>query len=90
MKWLCNFMVLLGIILALDHSWGAVVLKQKQKRLLFVPHVKCTYSYEVAVHTARGAHYTASNGFQLHAVVSLFVHTSLLSNRGVLFCNFIA
>ena len=29
----------------------------------------CTYDYEVSVHAARGAQSTASDGYQLHALV---------------------
>ena len=63
-------MIFLQVILALDHSRAAVVLEQRHKRLSFVQHAICTYVYEVAVHTARGAHSTASDGFELHALVS--------------------
>ena len=70
MDWLCCFVMLLEVILAVDHSRVAVLLEQRQKRLLFVDQASCTYDYEVAVHTARGAHSTAGEGFQLHALVS--------------------
>lgn len=70
MDWLCCFVMLLEVILAVDHSRAAVLLEQRQKRLSFVHQASCTYDYEVAVHTARGAHSTAGEGFQLHALVS--------------------
>ena len=44
-----------------------------QRHLSLVPYAKCTYSYEVAVHTTRGSHSTESDGFQVHALVSLYV-----------------
>lgn len=70
MNWLCCFLILLEFILAVDHNRAAVLLEQRQKRLLLAHQVSCTYDYEVAVHTARGAHCTAGEGFQLHALVS--------------------
>ena len=76
MNWLCYFVILLAVFLAVDRSKAAVLLEQRQKPLLFVHQASCTYDYEVAVHTARGAQSTAGEGFQLHALVS-----SQLSNR---------
>ena len=71
MNWLCCFVILLEVILAVDRSKAAVLLEQRQKRLLFVHQASCIYDYEVTVHTARGAHSTtAGEGFQLHALVS--------------------
>ena len=70
MNWLCNFVILLAVILAVGPSKAAVLLEQRQKGLLFVHQASCTYDYEVAVHTARGAQSTAGEGFQLHALVS--------------------
>ena len=70
MNWLGCFVILLAVILAVDRGKAAVLLEQRQKRLLFAQQVSCTYDYEVAVHTARGAHSTAGEGFQLHALVS--------------------
>lgn len=40
------------------------------KRLAYLQHSKCTYSYEVAVYTARGSKSTESDGCQIHALVS--------------------
>lgn len=74
MNWLRCLVALLQVILYLDYSKGAV-LKQNRTLLSFVQHAKCTYSYEVAVHSARGAHSTEIDGFQVHALVSLFVNT---------------
>ena len=65
MNWLCNFVILLAVILDVDPSKAAVLLEQRRKGLLFVHQASCTYDYEVAVHTARGAQW-----FQLHALVS--------------------
>ena len=51
---------------------NAAGLKQRKKQQLsFFQHSKCTYSYEVAVHTARGSKSTESDGFQVHALVSV-------------------
>ena len=81
MNWLCCLLALLQAILALDYSRGAVVLDQQQTRLSFIQHAKCTYTYEVAVHTARGARSTASDGFRVHALVSLFLKTYFSSTH---------
>lgn len=86
MNWLCCLLALLQAILALGYSRGAVVLDQKQTRLSFIQHAKCTYTYEVAVHTARGARSTASDGFRVHALVSLFLKT-YFSCMTVVFCT---
>ena len=59
-------------VLVLDFSGSSTVLRPKEKRLLFVQHMQCTYSYEVAVHTARGAKSTERDGFQIHAMVSFY------------------
>ena len=50
-----------------------------QGHLVFVQNSKCIYSYEVAVHTARGSKSTESDGYQLHALVSKF----MLNNLGL-------
>ena len=44
-----------------------------QRHLSLVPNAKCTSSYEVAVHNTSGSHSTESDGFQVHALVSLYV-----------------
>ena len=44
-----------------------------QGHLVFLQNSKCIYSYEVAVHTARGSKSTESDGYQLHALVSKFI-----------------
>lgn len=49
---------------------AAVVAQIREKRLAFFQNSKCTYSYELAVHTARGSKSTESDGYQLHALVS--------------------
>ena len=44
--------------------------KNIERNRLRLDHLTtCTYDYEVSVHTARGAQSTASDGFQLHALV---------------------
>ena len=83
MNWLCNFVILLAVIFAVGPSKAAVLLEQRHKGLLFVHQDSCTYDYEVAVHTGRGAQSTAGEGFQLHALVS-----SELFNRVKLNCVF--
>ena len=70
MNSLSNVPLLWGLILAFDYSWGSMY----QRHLSLVPLAKCTYSYEVAVHTTRGSHSTESDGFQVHALVSLYVY----------------
>ena len=57
MNWLSNVLVLWAYISALDDSWGSVVLDQKLRHVSLVLHAKCTYSYEVAVHTVRGSQF---------------------------------
>jgi len=47
-----------------------VLAEQRGKRLAFSQHSKCTYSYEVALHFARGSKSTDSNGYQLHVLLS--------------------
>jgi len=32
---------------------------------------RCTYEYQVSVNTARGAHSTASQGYEIHSLVSV-------------------
>lgn len=49
----------------------------KQGHLVFLQNSKCIYSYEVAVHTARGSKSTESDGYQLHALVSKFILNNL-------------
>ena len=44
-----------------------------QRYLSLVAHAKCTYSYEVAVHTTRDCHSIESDGYQVHTLVSLYV-----------------
>ena len=56
-----------------------------EKRLFFLQHSKCTYSYEVAVHTARGSKSTESDGYQLHALVRITLIASCLSEIQLLF-----
>ena len=77
-------MILLEAFLTLTYSRAAVVLEQKQQRLSFAQDTTCTYTYEVAVHTARGAHSTASDGFQVHALVSSLLVYKMLNRVGEL------
>ena len=63
--------VLLVIVSAVAfHENAAASDKIQEKRLSFDQHSKCTYSYELAVHTARGSKSTATDGSQIHAMVS--------------------
>ena len=43
-----------------------------QKPLRLKPLTKCTYDYEVTVYTARGEKSTHSDGYQVHALVSIY------------------
>ena len=70
MNWRCCSVIFLQVFLAVDHSSAAALLEQRRKPLSFVHQASCTYDYEVAVHTARGARSTAGEGFHLHALVS--------------------
>ena len=50
---------------------GLVIPQKLSLQLLsFARYTPCSYSYELAVHTARGSRSTESDGFQLHALVS--------------------
>ena len=70
MDWYC--WILLWQFSALVFVKNAAAFKElKERRLSFVQHSRCTYSYEVAVHTARGSKSTYSDGFQVHALVSI-------------------
>ena len=66
---LCNFLQLILNLSILNHCNGALS-SPKQRSLSFDRYSKCTYSYEVSIHTARGAQSTASDGYQVHALVS--------------------
>ena len=70
MDWNCWILLLLQLSAATFSKTAAASKEQKEKRLSFVPLSKCTYSYEVAVHTARGSKSTETDGFQVHALVS--------------------
>ncbi|CAH3145087.1 unnamed protein product [Porites lobata] len=59
---------------------AAVVAQIREKRLAFFQNSKCTYSYELAVHTARGSKSTESDGYQLHALVDV-IHVSREINK---------
>jgi len=70
MDW--HFWILLFLnVSALVYGKNTATFKElKERRLSFIVQSKCTYSYEVAVHTARGSKSTESDGFQVHALVS--------------------
>ena len=71
MDWHRWILLLLQLSQALIFSKNAAAFADlKEKRLAFRQHSKCTYSYEVAVHTARGSKSTEADGYQLHALVS--------------------
>lgn len=70
MDWHCWILLLLQLSAAAFSKTAAASKDQKEKRIVFIQHSKCTYSYEVAVHTARGSKSTESDGFQVHALVS--------------------
>ena len=73
MDWHRWIVLLLQVSLSFIFSKNAAAFADlKEKRLAFLQHSKCTYSYEVAVHTARGSKSTESDGYQLHALVSFF------------------
>ena len=70
MDWYCCILLQ---VLAVTFGKNAAASKElKERRLSFVQHSKCTYSYEVAVHTARGSKSTENDGFQIHALVSIY------------------
>ena len=52
----------------------------REKELQLSQLTKCTYDYEVTVHTARGAKSTLSDGYQVHALVSYGLITLLSTN----------
>ena len=70
MDWHCWIALLFQVSALIFRKNAAAFAELKEKRLAFLQHSKCTYSYEVAVHTARGSKSTESDGFQLHALVS--------------------
>ena len=74
-----SWILLLLQVSALAFCKNAAAFKElKEKRLSFVQDSKCTYSYEVAVHAARGSKSTESDGFQVHALVSITPYTMKL------------
>ena len=72
MDWHCWILLLVQFARLVLCKEPAVLSDLKEKRLAFLQHSKCNYSYEVAVHTARGSKSTESDGYQLHALVSIF------------------
>ena len=69
----CKYLLAVVVILHAVGLQGKTV-TQKQLRLNYL--TKCTYDYEVTVHTARGAKSTLSDGYQVHALVS-YIHLGL-------------
>lgn len=65
-----HLVLLLLYVSALKLIRNAAVAQIGEKRLAFFQNSKCTYSYELAVHTARGSKSTESDGYRLHALVS--------------------
>ena len=70
MDWHCWILLLLQVSAVAFYKNTTALKEIQEKRLSFLQHSKCTYSYEVAVHTARGSKSTESDGFQVHALVS--------------------
>lgn len=68
MDW--HYLVQLLLHVSVLQRSAASVAKPKGKRLAFSQDSKCTYSYEVAVHAARGSKSTEADGYQLYALVS--------------------
>lgn len=66
----CWILLFLQVSALLFGKNEATLKELKDKRLSFAKNSKCTYSYEVAVHVARGSKSTESDGFQVHALVS--------------------
>ena len=56
----------------------------KEKALQLSQLTKCTYDYEVSVHTARGAKSTLSDGYQVHALVRCSSITLLTTHSRLL------
>ena len=55
--------------------------KAVKEKVLQLSHLtRCTYDYEVTVHTARGAKSTLGEGYQVHALVR-YSSVSLLSTN---------
>ena len=70
MDWQYWILLLLQVSALAFSKTTATLNDLKEKRLSFVQDTRCTYSYEVAVHVARGSKSTESDGFQVHALVS--------------------
>ena len=81
MDWHFLFLGLLqGFAFLFTKEASALPRLLNQGHLVFLQNSKCIYSYEVAVHTARGSKSTESDGYQLHALVSKFI----LNNSGLI------
>ena len=70
MDWHRLFLLFLQVSALVFSKNAPTFAELNEKRLEFIPHSKCTYSYEVAVHTARGSKTSERDGYQLHALVS--------------------
>lgn len=70
MEWHCWIVLLLQFSVVAFRANVTASKDPNEKRLSFLQQSKCTYSYELAVHTARGSKSTESDGFQVHALVS--------------------
>ena len=79
MDWHCWILLLLQASALSSSQTAAVFAEVNEKRLSFLQHSKCTYSYEVAVHTARGSKSTESEGYHIHAVVSTYNYLVIFS-----------
>lgn len=69
MDWHCWTLLLVTVSTVAFPENTKVLDGIQEKRLSFHQHSKCTYSYELAVHTARGSKSTESDGFQIYALV---------------------
>lgn len=83
MEWHCWIFLLLQFSVVAFRANVTASKDPNEKRLSFLQQSKCTYSYELAVHTARGSKSTESDGFQVHALVSttpkVFSYCSFMS-----------
>ena len=69
------------LFLRVDSLQGKVI---NEKVLQLSQLTKCTYDYEVSVHTARGAKSTLSDDYQVHALVRCSSVTLLTTNNRLL------
>ena len=64
---MCSKYLLVYVLVLRVASLHGKTVQEKAQRLSHL--TKCTYDYEVTVHTARGAKSTVSDGYQVHALV---------------------